>query len=118
MTKRRKERERRHRIAHTETVPREERAPRAERTPSKATRTGTSVGKRKTVPAPSLQRSLKRAAVVLVVLTALIYVVDKGKHSIAADALQAVLGAAFFVPFDYMLTRFMYRRIGSRVNNP
>jgi hypothetical protein len=29
-----------------------------------------------------------------------------------------VLGAAFFVPFDYMLTRFMYRRIGGRVNNP
>jgi Flp pilus assembly protein TadB len=118
VTKRRKERERRHRIAHAETVPREERTPRPERTPSKATRRGTSIGKRKTVPAPSLQRSLKRAALVLVVLTALIYVVDKGKHSIAADALQAVLGAAFFVPFDYMLTRFMYRRIGSRVNDP
>ena len=118
MTKRRKERERRHRIAHAEIVPREERTARPERTPSKAAKTGAAGGRRKTVPAPSLQRSLKRAGLVLVVLTALIYVVDKGKHSIAADALQAVLGAAFFVPFDYMLTRFMYRRIGSRVNNP
>jgi Flp pilus assembly protein TadB len=117
VTKRRKERERRHRIAHAETVPREERTPRPERTPSKATRRGTSIGKRKTVPAPSLQRSLKRAALVLVVLTALIYVVDKGKHSIAADALQAVLGAAFFVPFDYLLTRIMHRRMGSRLNS-
>jgi hypothetical protein len=53
---------------------------------------------------------------VFAVLTTLIYVVDKGKHSIGADALQAVLGAAFFVPFDYMLTRIMYRRIGRRVN--
>jgi hypothetical protein len=68
------------------------------------------------VPAPSLQRSAKRAALVFVVLTALIYVVDKGKHSIGQDALQAILGAAFFVPFDYMLTRVMYRRLGSRVN--
>jgi Flp pilus assembly protein TadB len=118
VSKRRKERERRHRIAHAETVPREERAPRPERTPAKAAKTGASGGKRKTVPAPSLQRSLKRAALVLVVLTALIYVVDKGKHSIGEDALQAVLGAAFFVPFDYMLTRFMYRRVGGRVNNP
>jgi Flp pilus assembly protein TadB len=118
VSKRRKERERRHRIAHAETVPRAERESRPERTPSKVSRSGASTGRRKTVPAPSLQRSLKRAALVLVVLTALIYVVDKGKHSIAADALQATLGAAFFVPFDYLLTRFMYRRIGSRVNNP
>jgi Flp pilus assembly protein TadB len=117
VSKRRKERERRHRIAHAETVPRAEREPRPERTPSKAARAGSSKAKRKTVPAPSLQRSLKRAALVLVVLTALIYVVDKGKHSIAEDALQAVLGAAFFVPFDYLLTRFMYRRVGSRVND-
>ena len=68
------------------------------------------------MPAPSLQRSAKRAALVFAVLTALIYVVDGGKHSIGADALQAILGAAFFVPFDYMLTRVMYRRLGSRVN--
>ena len=53
----------------------------------------------------------------LVVLTAMIYIVDHGKHSIAEDALQAVLGAAFFVPFDYLLTRFMYNRVGSRINS-
>ena len=69
------------------------------------------------MPAPSLQRSLKRAALVFVVLTALIYIVDKGKHSIGADALQASLGAAFFVPFDYMLTRIMYRRLGNRTGS-
>jgi hypothetical protein len=117
VSKRRKERERRHRIAHAETVPREEREPRPERTPSKKSQPGGAPGKRKAVPAPSLQRSLKRAALVFVVLTALIYVVDKGKHSIGEDALQAILGAAFFVPFDYMLTRIMYRRLGSRVNS-
>ena len=94
-------------------MPREEREPRPERTPSKGTSSKT---KRKNVPAPSVQRSAKRAALVFVVLTALIYIVDKGKHSIGADALQAVLGAAFFVPFDYMLTRIMYRRLGRRVN--
>jgi Flp pilus assembly protein TadB len=119
VSKRRKERERRHRIAHAEVVPRDDREPRPERAPSKAKAakaTGSASARRKPVPAPSLQRSLKRAALVFVVLTALIYVVDGGKHSIAADGLQAILGAAFFVPFDYMLTRVMYRRLGSRVN--
>ena len=116
MSKRRKERERRHRIAHTDVAPRSEREPRPERTPSKTSRSGSGPTKRKPVPAPSLQRSAKRAALVFVVLTALIYIVDKGKHSIGEDALQAILGAAFFVPFDYLLTRVMYRRLGSRVN--
>jgi hypothetical protein len=116
VSKRRKERERRHRIAHAEVAPRAERDPRPERTPSKKSGSGSSPTKRKTVPAPSLQRSAKRAALVFVVLTALIYIVDKGKHSIGEDALQAILGAAFFVPFDYMLTRVMFRRLGKRVN--
>lgn len=118
MSNRRKERERRHRIAHTPTVPRIEREARPERAPSgKAAKAAGTTGKtKKAVPAPSLQRSLKRAALVFVVLTALIYIVDKGKHSIGADGLQAILGAAFFVPFDYMLTRIMYRRVGSRAN--
>ena len=118
VTKRRKERERRHRIAHAEIGAARGAHPAPGADAVQADQARATVGKRKTVPAPSLQRSLKRAALVLVVLTALIYVVDKGKHSIAADALQALLGAAFFVPFDYMLTRFMYRRIGSRVNDP
>jgi Flp pilus assembly protein TadB len=116
VTKRRKERERRHRISHAEVVRRDESEPRPERAPSKSSQSA-SGKKRKTVPAPSLQRSAKRAALVFVVLTTLIYVVDKGKHSIGADAVQAILGAAFFVPFDYMLTRIMYRRMGSRLNS-
>jgi hypothetical protein len=98
-------------------VPREERAPRPERAPKVAKTGGGSGGplKRKPVPAPSLQRSAKRAALVFVVLGTLIYVVDKGKHAILADALQALLGAAFFVPFDYLLTRTMYRRVGKKL---
>jgi Flp pilus assembly protein TadB len=117
VSNRRRERERRRRIAHTQVVPRDEREPKPERQSSRKSQGSTSAAKRKTVPAPSLQRSAKRAALVFVVLTALIYIVDKGKHSIGADALQAILGAAFFVPFDYMLTRVMYRRLGNRVNN-
>ena len=116
MTKRRKERERKRRLAHAEVVPREEREPRSERAPAKNAG-GKSGVKRKSVPAPSLQRSIKRAALVFVVLTALIYVVDHGKHSIGADALQASLGAIFFVPFDYLLTRIMYRRLGNRTGS-
>jgi Flp pilus assembly protein TadB len=117
VSKRRKERERRHRLAHAEPVARDESEPRPERGPSKSSAASNATGKRKTVPAPSLQRSVKRAALVLVVLTALIYIVDHGKHSLGEDALQAVLGAAFFVPFDYFLTRVMYRRVGSRLNS-
>ena len=117
MSKRRKERERRHRLAHADPVPRDESEPRPERAATKASKSAATTGKRKTVPAPSLQRSLKRAGLVLVVLTAMIYIVDHGKHSLAEDALQAVLGAAFFVPFDYLLTRFMYNRVSSRINS-
>jgi Flp pilus assembly protein TadB len=116
VSNRRQERERRRRIAHTPTVPLAAREPKPERAPSRKADAAPAKKKKKTVPAPSLQRSLKRAALVFVVLTALIYIVDKGKHSVGADGLQAILGAAFFVPFDYMLTRVMYRRIGSRVN--
>lgn len=117
MTKRRKERERRRRLAHAEAVPREEREPRPERAPAKGTRGSNAPVRRKSVPQPSLQRSIKRAALVFVVLTALIYAVDHGKHSIGADALQASLGAIFFVPFDYLLTRIMYRRLGNRTGS-
>jgi Flp pilus assembly protein TadB len=117
VSNRRKERERRRRIAHAPEIPREEREPKPDRAPSsKKAQANKPASRRKPVPAPSVQRSAKRAALVFVVLTALIYTVDGGKHSIGADALQAILGAAFFVPFDYLLTRVMYRRLGSRVN--
>ena len=98
--------------------PREEREPRPERAPkAQAALEQRARARRKPVPAPSLQRSLKRGALVLVVLSALIYVVDKGKHSIGADVLQASLGAIFFVPFDFLLTRVMFNRVGKRFNS-
>ncbi len=117
MSKRRKERERKRRLAHAETVPRDERESRPERAPAKKSQGSKSPVRRKPVPAPSIQRSVKRAALVFVVLTALIYVVDHGKHSIGEDALQASLGAIFFVPFDYLLTRIMYNRLGNRTGS-
>jgi Flp pilus assembly protein TadB len=116
VSKRRKERERRHRIAHAEVVKRDEREPRPERAPSRRAQANTTGSRRKPVPAPSLQRSVKRAAMVFVVLTAVIYLVDKGKHSIGADAAQALIGSALFVPFDFLLTKIMYRRLGPRIN--
>jgi hypothetical protein len=104
-------------MAHAEVVPREEREARPERAPSKrAQANGGTTSRRKPVPAPSLQRSVKRAALVFVVLTAVIYLVDKGKHSIAADAAQALIGSVLFVPFDFLLTKIMYRRLGPRIN--
>jgi hypothetical protein len=114
VSNRRRERERKRRLAHAEVVPREDREPRPERAPKKAapSRTG-----RKPVPAPSLQRSLKRGAGVIVVLFALIYFVDRGKHAVIADVLQACVGAVLFVPFDYLLTRFMYDRVNKRLGS-
>jgi hypothetical protein len=111
VSNRRRERERRRRLAHAETVPRDEREPRPEREPKKTARAG-----RKPVPAPSIQRSLKRGAGVIIVLFALIYVVDRGKHNVAQDLLQAAVGAILFVPFDFLLTRFMYDRINKRLS--
>jgi hypothetical protein len=94
-------------------VSREDREPRPERAAKKtaSSRTG-----RKPVPEPSLQRSLKRGAGVIIVLFALIYLVDRGKHTVLADVLQASVGAILFVPFDYLLTRFMFDRVNKRLN--
>jgi hypothetical protein len=120
MPNRRKERERRHRIAHSSTLPRDERTPRPERAP-KAERMATTkqprgrVG-RKPVPEPSLQRSLRRGGIVIVALFALIYLVDRGKHPIGTDVVQALLGAALFIPFDYLLTRLVYSRVNKLSN--
>ena len=117
VTKRRKERERKRRLAHAEVVPREEREPRPERAPAKNAggkspcQAASRCPRRRCSARSSAQRSS------FVVLTALIYVVDTGKHSIGADALQASLGAIFFVPFDYLLTRIMYRRLGNRTGS-
>ena len=117
MTKRRKERERKRRLAHAEVVPREEREPRPERAPAKSAggKAGLSSGSRCPRRRCSARSSARRSCSSS--LTALIYVVDHGKHSIGADALQASLGAIFFVPFDYLLTRIMYRRLGNRTGS-
>jgi hypothetical protein len=98
-------------------VPREEREPRPERAPKKTSTSGPHRTGRKPVPEPSLQRSLKRGAGVIIVLFALIYFVDRGKHAVVADVLQAGVGAILFVPFDYLLTRFMYDRVNKRLNS-
>jgi hypothetical protein len=116
VSNRRRERERRRRLAHTEVAPREDREPRPERAPKKTGSRGSS-RTRKPVPAPSLQRSLKRGAGVIIVLFVLIYVVDKGKHTVVADVLQASVGAILFVPFDYLLTRFMFDRVSKRLGS-
>jgi hypothetical protein len=114
MPNRRKERERRRRIAHG-TIPTDERAPRPERAPKpeRMATTRQSRGRvgRRAVPEPSLQRSLRRGAIVIVALFALIYLVDRGKHPIGSDLLQALLGAALFIPFDYLLTRLVHSRV-------
>jgi Flp pilus assembly protein TadB len=115
MSNRRRDRERRKRLAHAEPVERTERAPRPERA-AKPTQKGGGgrSSSRRPAPAPSLQRSLKRGGLVLVVLSVVIYVVDKGKHQPLADVAQAAVGAILFVPFDFLLTRFTYDRINKR----
>jgi hypothetical protein len=121
MPNRRKERERRHRIAHTEALPRDEREPKPERTPKAERMASTKRGRggagRRPVPEPSLQRSLRRGGIVIVALFALIYIVDHGKHPIGTDLLQALLGAVLFIPFDYLLTRLVYSRVNKRLGS-
>jgi hypothetical protein len=115
MSNRRRERDRRKRLAHAEPVVRDENAPRPERAPKPAPKnTGGRSSSRRPTPAPSLQRSLKRGGLVLIVLAVVIYIVDKGKHSPLADIAQAAVGAILFVPFDFLLTRFTYDRINKR----
>jgi hypothetical protein len=125
MPNRRKERERRHRIAHGTPLPRDERTPKPERTPKAerlaSTRSpkarGSAASGRRPVPEPSLQRSLRRGALVLVALFALIYLVDRGKHPVGTDLVQALFGAALFIPFDYGLTRLVYTRFNKRLGS-
>ena len=62
-----------------------------------------------------MRRSLRRGGIVFVSLAVLMYIVspDDGNRVFVA-VLQAALGTAFFIPFDYFLTRFVHGRVAAR----
>ena len=60
------------------------------------------------VPAPTWRRSLKRAAIVGVLMFALISVMQKSS-SMTTKAMIAIFYGILFIPMSFMLDRSMYR---------
>lgn len=63
-------------------------------------------------PPPSWGRAAKRAALIGVVIFVFIYIAGSrgGGHSYARAFVTAAIYTAVFIPFQYMLDRFMYNR--------
>jgi len=67
-------------------------------------------------PAPSWQRAAKRALIIGTVIFVFIYIVGarKGGHNLPSALLLAVIYTALFIPFQYTIDRFAYRRWQNR----
>ena len=63
-------------------------------------------------PPPSWQRAAKRAGLIGVVIFAFIYIAGakNGGHSAGSALLLAAIYTAIFIPFQYMLDRFMHNK--------
>jgi hypothetical protein len=63
-------------------------------------------------PPPSWQRAAKRAGLIGVVIFAFIYIAGSknGGHSLLGALLLAFVYTAIFIPFQYMLDRFMHNK--------
>jgi hypothetical protein len=63
-------------------------------------------------PPPSWGRATKRAVLIGVAIFAFLYIAGtkNGGHSTATSLFPAVIYTAVFIPFQYMLDRFMHNR--------
>jgi hypothetical protein len=63
-------------------------------------------------PVPSWQRAGKRAGLIGVVIFVFIYIAGakNGSHGLGSALLLAVVYTAIFIPFQYMLDRFMHNK--------
>jgi hypothetical protein len=63
-------------------------------------------------PPPSWSRAVKRAGLIGVVIFVFLYIAGSknGNHSFATALFPAVIYTLVFIPFQYMLDRFMYNR--------
>lgn len=66
----------------------------------------------KTPMPPSWQRAVKRSVLLGVVIFFLFYLVNakNGQHHVASALILAVIYTALFIPFQYTLDRYAYRR--------
>jgi hypothetical protein len=69
-------------------------------------------------PPPSWQRAAKRALIIGAVIFVFIYLVGsrKGGNNFASALLLAVIYTGLFVPFQYTIDRFAYRRWQNRAD--
>jgi hypothetical protein len=66
----------------------------------------------KVPPPPSWNRAIKRAGLIGVVIFVFLYIAGtkNGSRSFATALFPSVIYTAVFIPFQYMLDRFMYTR--------
>jgi hypothetical protein len=80
--------------------------------PVRAAKSAPPARRGRSVPVPSLRRSIKRGVIFIGLVTAALYLLGGSKHPFLPLLLQAVVIMLFFIPFDYYLGRFMYRKFG------
>jgi hypothetical protein len=80
--------------------------------PERAAKTAAPKRRGRSVPVPSLRRSIKRGLIFIGLATAGLYLLGGSNHPFLPLLLQAVVIMLFFIPFDYYLARFMYRKFG------
>src|SRR4051812_38319200 len=69
---------------------------------------------RRQVPEPSWIRSGRKGAIVLAALTAFFFLaINEKDRTIGAYVTTAVIMTCVFVPFDYLMSRFMWRKFGA-----
>ena len=83
-----------------------------ERSPERSPKGSVRPRRGRQVPVPSLRRSIKRGVLFIGIVTAGLYLLGGSKHPFLPLLLQAVVIMLFFIPFDYYLGRFMYRKFG------
>ena len=74
---------------------------------------------RRQVPEPSWYRSARKGALVLAALTAFFFLaVSKQDRTVGAYVTTAVIMTGVFIPFDYLMSRFMWRKFGAGQTQP
>ena len=66
------------------------------------------------IKAPSWRRALKRGAIFGPIMFVFILFIGGGNVSLTAKIVNALVLIAIFVPFTYMMDRFIYRQVEKR----
>jgi hypothetical protein len=79
---------------------------------------GAIVDKRgRVIKPPSWSRVAKRGAIFGPILAILIFVLDRGRTTTASKIVTLAFMLALFLPFSYLMDRFLYRMVAKKQQN-